>query len=135
MRIISNNKTDDYSNYLDRKKGIINYNNSLISKPQVYNLKTNNLTINSKNKIVKYKSYELANNINSIKPYFNNKCYPNNKDSKQTLNLKEGRTSNFNMEKNKGIGSQRPRPGKHDFLLKSNNTRGIGGPRPGNKYC
>ena len=85
MRIISNNKTDDYSNYLDRKKGIINYNNSLISKPKVYNQKTNNLTINGKNKIVKYKSYELLNNVKNIKPYFNNKCFPNNNTPKKNI--------------------------------------------------
>ena len=98
MRIISNNKTDDYSNYLDRKKGIINYNNSLISKPKVYNQKTNNLTINGKNKIVKYKSYELLNNVKNIKPYFNNNCFPNNNNPTQTLNLTEGKISNFNMK-------------------------------------
>lgn len=98
MRIISNNKTDDYSNYLERKKGVINFNNTLIGKPKLYNSKTNNITINAKHKIVRYKSYEFANNVKNIKPYFNNKCYPNNKDPKQILNLKEGRTSNFNME-------------------------------------
>ena len=48
MRIISNNKTDNYSNYIERKKGIVNYNSIISEKPAIFNFNTNNFRINSK---------------------------------------------------------------------------------------
>lgn len=98
MRIISNNKTDNYSNYIERKKGIINYNSILTEKPIIFNKNTNNFKINYRNQIVKRRSYDLANNINKVKPYFNNKCWPNNNKPNTTLDLANGKISIFDYD-------------------------------------
>lgn len=98
MRIISNNKTDNYSNYIERKRGIINYNSILTERPIIFNKNTNNFKINYRNQIVKRRSYDLANNINKIKPYFNNKCWPNNNKPNKTLDLTNGQISIFDYD-------------------------------------
>lgn len=98
MRIISNNKTDNYSNYIERKKGIINYNSILTEKPIIFNKNTSNFKINYRNQIVKRRSYDLAYNINKVKPYFNNKCWPNNNKPNTTLDLANGKISIFDYD-------------------------------------
>ena len=103
MRIISNNRTDNYSNYLERKKGIVNYNKIITSQPILFNKQTNNFRINHRNQIVKSRSYNLVNNINKIKPYFNNKCWPNNNKPNKTLDLTSGQISIFDYDNSQNL--------------------------------
>jgi hypothetical protein len=93
MRIISNEKTDDCSSYLERKKGLVNFNSIITKNSENYNNTTNNFKINSRNNIVKSKSYNSLNNIKRVQPYF--KCNPNNDQSKTTINLNNGQISIF----------------------------------------
>ena len=93
MRIISNEKTDDCSSYLERKKGLVNFNSILTKNSENYNNTTNNFKINSRNNIVKSKSYNSLNNIKRVEPYF--KCNPNNDQSKTIINLNNGQISIF----------------------------------------
>lgn len=93
MRIISNDKTDDCSSYLERKKGIVNLSSILTKNPKNYNSSTNNFKINSRHNIVKSNSYNRLNNIKNVERYF--KCNPNNNKSKSTINLNNGEISIF----------------------------------------
>lgn len=93
MRIISNEKTDDCSSYLEWKKGLVNFNSIITKNSENYNNTTNNFKINSRNNIVKSKSYNSLNNIKRVQPYF--KCNPNNDQSKTTINLNNGQISIF----------------------------------------
>lgn len=93
MRIISNEKTDDCSSYLERKKGIVILSSILTKNPKNYNNSTNNFKINNKHNIVKSNSYNKLNNIKNVERYF--KCNPNNNKSKTTINLNNGEISIF----------------------------------------
>ena len=97
MRIISNNKTEDYNSFIEKKKGVENYNKIITSNSNQYNFSNNNIKINN-NKIISYRSYNLVNNINKVKPFFNNKCWPNNNEDNKTLNLTNGKISIFNFD-------------------------------------
>ena len=46
---IYNEKTDDCSSYLERKKGLVNFNSRLTKNSENYNNTTNNFKINSRN--------------------------------------------------------------------------------------
>lgn len=97
MRIISNNKTKNSSDYLEKKKNIINYNNVITEEPNIFNSKTKNFKINNSNKIIQYKSYDLFNNINEIKSNFNPKCW---ELPKKTMTLTNGKISIYNPSQN-----------------------------------
>ena len=90
MRIISNNKTTNSSDYLQRKKNIINYNNVITEQANTLNSKTTNFKINNNKEIIQYKSYDLFNNINQIKNNFDPQCW---ELPKKTMTLSNGKIS------------------------------------------
>ena len=101
MRIISNEKTDDCSSYLERKKGIVNFNSTLTKNTKNYNNTTNNFKINSRNNIIKANSYNSLNNIKRVESYY--KCNPNNNQSKKTINLNNGQISIFDYNSSNNV--------------------------------
>lgn len=101
MRIISNEKTDDCSSYLERKKGLVNFNSTLTKNSKNYNNTNNNFKINSRNNIIKANSYNSLNNIKRVEPYY--KCNPNNDQSKTTMNLNNGQISIFDYNSSNNV--------------------------------